>query len=592
MAKKILVIDDDLLVLQTLKILFKKEGDIVVAVRSGKKALETVERSDFDLVIADIKMPEMDGVEAVKKIKEYCKSKNKPEIPVMFITGYADVAAQEKAGQLGEVVLKPFDMREFLDFVKGYGFKRDEVEKRVFPRVSIDLPIKIFPSFWTRSIDLSESGLSFILEGPRLPSQGKAEIRLSSRQKIETEFKVIWLEQLAEKDKFKYGVAFMKLKEGGLELLRSVILEAPGIRLTELTDKRIYDLWKLYRRSGFIYPLKRKYIVPIIKEINSTWKILYSPKTTFFKSVGYYKNNRLLGTTSVVQIYENTWLFHQLATNEHPIKLLPKQLILHLMGFLIKTPEAKYIQLYYRPNNPWPARTFGTFSDTFPIKEFIDFTLYSFLEKDLVGHEERAVSKDQFLNVSDFVVEELKDEQIPFKKFICNHLNKVIKNPLLINAYSLNENEITLPDTTRIYNEVGLKRNRHFFLLRKGESILSFVIAEDSSLGINLAGILNSFRAYDVKTDIEDFTVGKRQLIEKVLDFYRLTGNKKAILLTEEPDISIYTGMGFIKTKEYMCFSGFREGLSAFYYFMEENYAKIRRRIKFRESPVRQREKV
>lgn len=124
MQKKILIIDDDIMVLKSLKKLFNKEGFIVCLAQSCKESLELIKKDRFDLIIADIRMPEIDGVETVKLIRDQCKNDNKAEIPVMFITGYSDIEAHEKAKGIGEVVLKPFDLEKFINFVKDYTCKR------------------------------------------------------------------------------------------------------------------------------------------------------------------------------------------------------------------------------------------------------------------------------------------------------------------------------------------------------------------------------------------------------------------------------------------------------------------------------------
>jgi len=124
MSKTILIVDDDISVLKSLEKLFKKEDYEVVCVSSGKEALEWIEKRDFDLVIIDIRMPDLDGIETTKKIKEIRRNKSKPDIPVVFITGYSDVVAIEKAKQYGEVVLKPFDLDEFLSRIKQQCTKR------------------------------------------------------------------------------------------------------------------------------------------------------------------------------------------------------------------------------------------------------------------------------------------------------------------------------------------------------------------------------------------------------------------------------------------------------------------------------------
>lgn len=118
MAKNILVIDDDGIVTKSICGLLNKSGYSADALNSGLEAIEKiVQDTHIDLIVVDIRMPEIDGVETVKRIKEILKSKGKPEIPVIFITGFSDSKANSEAKELGQVLLKPFDNREFLDYI-------------------------------------------------------------------------------------------------------------------------------------------------------------------------------------------------------------------------------------------------------------------------------------------------------------------------------------------------------------------------------------------------------------------------------------------------------------------------------------------
>jgi hypothetical protein len=233
---------------------------------------------------------------------------------------------------------------------------------------------------------------------------------------------------------------------------------------------------------------------------------------------------------------------------------------------LIDTPEIKYLQVYYRPNNPWPSRTFGTFGDVFERKEFLDFTTCSFMEKIIEG---------KFLeHAHGFTVKELGSQDSASLKEISEYLAGRIKNKLVYNASSLTENDLLLPGISRKYENAGLKRERKVFVLMKEGNVLAFSIADDTSLGVNLAGILNSFKVYDVDTVIEDYLLGKRLLVEKVLDFYKNGGNEKAIILTEDKDVSFYENLGFRKIKEYVCFTSYREAFAGFQEFLSKSYSK------------------
>jgi CheY-like chemotaxis protein len=119
-TKNILVIDDDGLITRTLCALLKKEGYFAAGAEDSTQGAQMAEEENFDLIIADIKMPVMDGVEMIKKIKAQLRQKHKPKVPVVFITGYSDDEAVEEAKKLGEVVFKPFDTNDFLNKITKY----------------------------------------------------------------------------------------------------------------------------------------------------------------------------------------------------------------------------------------------------------------------------------------------------------------------------------------------------------------------------------------------------------------------------------------------------------------------------------------
>jgi len=117
--KSILVIDDDRLVTNTLRNLLSRGGYSARASNSGDEALDEIfEGNHFDLIVCDLRLPGINGIEVMKRIREYLKSKNRPQIPTIFITGYANGELHNEAKKLGKVFLKPFDNREFLKEIK------------------------------------------------------------------------------------------------------------------------------------------------------------------------------------------------------------------------------------------------------------------------------------------------------------------------------------------------------------------------------------------------------------------------------------------------------------------------------------------
>jgi CheY-like chemotaxis protein len=120
MAKKILVIDDDPLVLKTIRKLLQKEGHFVETAKSAQEGVKKIEVEDFHLIICDVRMPQMNGIEFTERIKESQKNKNKAEIPTILITGYASEETPIKAKELEvkDYILKPFDIDKLIEAVK------------------------------------------------------------------------------------------------------------------------------------------------------------------------------------------------------------------------------------------------------------------------------------------------------------------------------------------------------------------------------------------------------------------------------------------------------------------------------------------
>ena len=120
MPKKILLIDDDVLVLKSVKKLLESQGYEVVPAKNYEEAIKVAESGNFNLIISDIRMPGDDGIKTVAKVKEIIKQSTKADIPSIFMTGYASEEAPIDAIKLGakDYILKPFDLDELILSVK------------------------------------------------------------------------------------------------------------------------------------------------------------------------------------------------------------------------------------------------------------------------------------------------------------------------------------------------------------------------------------------------------------------------------------------------------------------------------------------
>ena len=111
----ILIVDDEKNYLTILSALLEDEGFEVLTAPGGSEALEVHKSSDLDLILTDMKMPKMDGIELLENIKE-----NDPDLPVIMMTAHGTVDKAVEAMQKGAYtyVLKPFDNERLIIYVK------------------------------------------------------------------------------------------------------------------------------------------------------------------------------------------------------------------------------------------------------------------------------------------------------------------------------------------------------------------------------------------------------------------------------------------------------------------------------------------
>ena len=103
--------------MEFVKKVHKKEIDIVEHIH---KVIDEVKKIDFDLIVSDIRMPGMNGVEAVREIRKMFNANTKKQMPIIFITGYANTSVELDAETLGEVILKPFDLTRLTMTIREY----------------------------------------------------------------------------------------------------------------------------------------------------------------------------------------------------------------------------------------------------------------------------------------------------------------------------------------------------------------------------------------------------------------------------------------------------------------------------------------
>jgi two-component system response regulator HydG len=140
MPLKILIAEDEEITLKHLISTLRKEGYEVSGTKDGRDALTTINRDHFDLLISDVRMPGMSGIELLEKTKEA-----HPEIDVMIITGFGSVGAAVDAMKRGahDYITKPFDLDELVIKVRKITERKKLKKENVALKAFIGMDRKI-----------------------------------------------------------------------------------------------------------------------------------------------------------------------------------------------------------------------------------------------------------------------------------------------------------------------------------------------------------------------------------------------------------------------------------------------------------------
>lgn len=128
MKMRVLLVDDEEEFVETLaQRLEVRDLDVTTAL-SGAEALECLENAEIDVVVLDLQMPGIDGIQVLRKIKEL-----KPLIEVIMLTGHATVETAIDGMKLGafDFLIKPAETAELLEKITRAFSRKDEQEQRI-----------------------------------------------------------------------------------------------------------------------------------------------------------------------------------------------------------------------------------------------------------------------------------------------------------------------------------------------------------------------------------------------------------------------------------------------------------------------------
>ena len=150
MNERVVVVDDDAIILKQANMTLAEAGFKVTCLKNGKLLMDYIKMNPIDILLLDIRMPEMDGFETIQALREWETENSKEAVPVIFLTANEDTESEAKGLTLGAIdfIKKPFSsevlkirVRNILELIMLQKDLQGEVQKKTSELESLSLHV-------------------------------------------------------------------------------------------------------------------------------------------------------------------------------------------------------------------------------------------------------------------------------------------------------------------------------------------------------------------------------------------------------------------------------------------------------------------
>ena len=150
MEERVVVVDDDAIILKNANMILSEAGFKVTCLKSGRLLMDYIARNPVDILLLDIRMPEMDGFETIRALRDWESENNREAVPVIFLTANEDSDSEAKGLSLGalDFIRKPFSsealkirVRNLIDLICLQRDLHREVAKKTAQLESLSLHV-------------------------------------------------------------------------------------------------------------------------------------------------------------------------------------------------------------------------------------------------------------------------------------------------------------------------------------------------------------------------------------------------------------------------------------------------------------------
>jgi len=357
--------------------------------------------------------------------------------------------------------------------------------------------------FNLKIIDLSGSGFSVeedennavLMPGIILP---ELELSFTSSLKIKCRAQVVYRKVLEEKKNGKWvkcGLALLDIDTQDHVKLISLLHQTKDRDSYICNKVNMDDLWDFFFETGFIYPDKYAFIEKNKNEIKRTYEKLYTRSPHIARHFIYQIKGRIMGHMAMIRFYKKTWLIHHHAARKSALNKAGL-VVLDQIGRLgneshqLLSLHMDYLMCYYRPENKFPSRVFGGAARSINNKKGCSIDPFAYF------HHRRKTNLIETLPKPWELTETFPEDIQELENFYQHDSDGVMTD-----ALDLRPDKLGIDNLTSEYSQLGLKRGRHLFSLRKDGVLKAITMVNEADLGLNLSDLTNCIQIFVIDPD-------------------------------------------------------------------------------------------
>jgi hypothetical protein len=268
--------------------------------------------------------------------------------------------------------------------------------------------------------------------------------------------------------------------------------------LHQADDRRSYvcsqvdmdELWNFFFETGFIYPQKYDFIQKNRDQIKRTYDKVYAQSPTIARHFIYQDRGKILGHMGMLRFYDSTWLIHHHAARSNYSYRAGLNVLSQIGCFITDScrfsfMHMEYVICFYRPENHFPKSVFGGVCRSIgdPRKCSESTFAYFHLQRD-PNHVKRTLGEYCWRAADDDDLRELS--------CFCRHES----GGLMAGALDLEPGTIEHSDLSVEFEKLGLRRERHFYALKRNDCIHAVAMVNLADVGLNLSDLTNSITLF------------------------------------------------------------------------------------------------